>query len=65
MEKGNLRMKWREAAVMTLELGGLASTAYGCWLWWPPSAFIVAGIAILAGGVFADLRSEGNSDGTP
>jgi hypothetical protein len=37
---------------------GMALTVYGAWLWYPPAAYIVAGVLFLAG-----AAAPGKGDG--
>lgn len=36
---------------------GLGLVVYACWLAWPPLAFLVAGVTLIAFGVFIHKRS--------
>lgn len=40
-------------------VAGLAATAYGLWLAWPPLAFIVPGLIVALWGLFYDQRPKG------
>lgn len=40
-------------------VAGLASLFYGLHRWWPPLAFIVLGVLLLAAGVVNSLRGGG------
>ena len=51
-------MKLRDAAVDAAGLGGFALVVYGASLIYPPAAFIVAGVGLLAFAVKAATRAE-------
>lgn len=47
----------QSVAVQGMCLIGLGLVVYACWLAWPPLAFLVAGVTLIAIGVFVHRGS--------